>query len=90
MIDDICIEAGLGVTEIALVKSYIDDDDGRFIETKAYEKLNDYFSNTGEMPYLVAKGRTGEPDEWILDRLREEIRWITLLTLESTERSTQY
>ena len=62
-------EAGLGVTEIALVETYIEDDDGRFIETKAYEKLYDYFCNGEEMPYGVAKCRTGEPDAWILDYL---------------------
>jgi len=65
----ICRAAGLGVTEVALVESYIEDDDGRFLETKAYEKLFDYFCNTGEMPYGVAKVRTGEPDIWILNRL---------------------
>jgi hypothetical protein len=65
----ICIEAGLGVTEIALVESYIEDDDGRFIETKAYEKLFDYFCSTAEMPYDIAKCRTGEPDAWILNYL---------------------
>ena len=71
MFDQIMREAGLGVTEIALVKSYIDDDDGRFLETKAYEKLYDYFCNSGEMPYGVAKCRTGEPDGWILDYLED-------------------
>ena len=29
---DICLAAGLGVTEVALVESYIEDDDGRFLE----------------------------------------------------------
>jgi len=65
----ICIEAGLGITEIALVQTYIEDDDGRFAETKAYEKLYDYFCNSGDMPYGVAKARTGDPDIWILDYL---------------------
>ena len=67
--DQIMKDAGLGLAEIALVKLYLEDDDGRFIETRAYEKLSDYFSSTGEMPYLVAKGRTGEPDGWILEYL---------------------
>ena len=64
-----CVKAGLGVTEIALVRSYIEDDDGRFKETKAYEKLINFFCDTGEMPYGVAKARTGEPDMWILKKL---------------------
>lgn len=63
-------KAGLGVTEIALVESYIDDDDGRFIYTDAYEKLFNYFCDVGSMPYGVAKARTLEPDIWILDFLR--------------------
>lgn len=65
----ICIEAGLGVTEIALVESYLEDDDGRFIETSAYKKLLEYFVE--DIPYGVMKCRTGEPDEWILNQLRE-------------------
>ena len=68
--NDILNEAGLGVTEKALVDIYLEDDDGRFTETKSYEKLLDYFSD--EMPYGVAKCRTGEPDVWILNRLAEE------------------
>jgi hypothetical protein len=65
----ICKAAGLGVTEITLVESYIEDDDGRFIETDAYEKLFNYFCDENEMPYRVAKAIDLEPDIWILDRL---------------------
>jgi len=57
------------VTEIALVESYIEDDDGRFIETKAYETLFNYFCDEGEIPYRVAKAIDLEPDIWILDRI---------------------
>ena len=65
----ICLEAGLGVTEIALVESYIEDDDGRFLETDAFEKLFNYFCDENEIPYGVATGKDLEPDIWILDRL---------------------
>jgi hypothetical protein len=65
----ICQAAGLGVTEIALVESYIEDDDGRFLETKAYDKLFNYFCDIGDMPLRVAKAIDLEPDIWILDRL---------------------
>ena len=65
----ICTEAGLGITEIALVETYIEDDDGRFLETKAYEKLFNWFCDVGWMPYRVAKAIDLEPDIWILDRL---------------------
>ena len=37
------------------------------MEEPYWEKLYSYFSNSGEMPYGVAKARTGEPDAWILD-----------------------
>ena len=43
-----------------------------FIGSPAYEKLFDYFAfETSEMPYGVAKARTGDPDLWILDKLEE-------------------
>ena len=44
-------------------------DTSEFIQSSAYTKLFDYYSY--EMPYGVAKCRDGEPDLWILDRLRE-------------------
>mgnify|MGYP003114362709 CR=1 FL=1 len=66
---EICLKAGLGITEIALVESYIDDYDERFIETNAYEKLFEYFCDEGDMPLEVAKAIVIEPDIWILDRL---------------------
>ena len=65
----ICKAARLGVTEIALVESYIEDDDGRFLETDVYEKLFNYFCDENEIPYGVATGKDLEPDIWILDRL---------------------
>ena len=40
-----------------------------FIETEAYYKLFDYYAD--EMPYGIAKCRTGEPDTWILEMLKE-------------------
>tara|TARA_R110001583_G_scaffold36723_3_gene120756 strand:- start:507 stop:776 length:270 start_codon:yes stop_codon:yes gene_type:complete len=73
--NSVLIEAGLGVTEIALVYSYIDNPDVPgspwFSDSTAYEKLLDYFCD--EMPIDVAKCRTLEPDIWILEKL-ESIR----------------
>ena len=37
--------------------------------SEVYEDLDDYFANSGEMPYGVMKARTGMPDEWIVDRV---------------------
>jgi len=62
--------AKLNEFEIDVTESYIEEDnDGCFIETTAFEKLLNYFAD--DMPYLIQKGRTGEPDVWILDRLSE-------------------
>lgn len=37
--------------------------------TKFFEELFEYYLNSGEMPYGVAKARTGDPDQWIADQL---------------------
>jgi len=34
-----------------------------------FQALFDYFSNSGDMPYGVAKARDGDPVQWITDRL---------------------
>jgi hypothetical protein len=36
-----------------------------------YDKLFAYYAP--DMPYGVAKARTGDPDEWILNRLEEDL-----------------
>ena len=40
-----------------------------FLETSAYDKLLGYFMKTEEIPYAIAKARTGDPDYWILNYL---------------------
>lgn len=42
------------------------------VDTPLFEKLYEYYLDSGEMPYGVAKARTGTPDEWIYDRLEQE------------------
>lgn len=37
-----------------------------------FDALYDYYLNTGEMPYGVAKARTGDPDQWILEKVEEQ------------------
>ncbi|MAG26870.1 hypothetical protein CMI47_15120 [Candidatus Pacearchaeota archaeon] len=44
-------------------------DVSEFYESSAYFKLFDFYAD--EMPYGIAKCRTGEPDAWILNKLRE-------------------
>lgn len=36
-----------------------------------YEELFEYYLDLGEIPYGVAKARTGDPYEWVYDKLEE-------------------
>ena len=36
----------------------------------AFEELYEYFLMSGEMPYGIAKARTGDPHQWIWDKLQ--------------------
>ncbi len=54
--------------------SYIEGED-EFYGSEAFGKLYDYFCNSGEMPYDVAKARTECPDAWIIERLEENAGW---------------
>ena len=65
----------LSAEEIVYVSLLIEDRDycnlNNFIDSGAYSKLYRYYSN--EMPYGVAKYRTGEADIWILDKLKDRV-----------------
>lgn len=64
--------ASLTPDEMVEVNRFIENGDKsfEFISTVVFEKLFKYFTaDTMEMPYDIAKARTGEPDVWILDRL---------------------
>jgi len=39
------------------------------LTAKDYDKLYEYFSNQGEMPYGTMKARTGDPEEWMYKKL---------------------
>lgn len=43
------------------------------LDDDLYEALFDYYFNAGEMPYGTAKARTGDPYEWIGDRLSKDL-----------------
>ena len=43
------------------------------IEPETMERLFDHYTTNGEMPYGVAKARTGDPDQWIANRIAQEI-----------------
>jgi len=45
------------------------------LSDELYENLFDYFTmETKEMPYGTAKARTGDPYEWISDKLNETLK----------------
>ena len=46
---------------------------GEELEDNLYDALFDYYMSSGEMPYGVAKARTGDPFEWITERLVAEL-----------------
>lgn len=59
-------------------RPYSDEQIKEIVETgtftdEQFGKLFDYYCNTGEMPYGVAKARTGDPHHWIIEQLEREI-----------------
>ncbi|MAE81793.1 MAG: hypothetical protein CMB80_03575 [Flammeovirgaceae bacterium] len=61
--------AGLTHKEVDTMPRFIAGVD-EFYASTAFEKLYKYFAfETQEMPYGIAKARTGDPDVWILQRL---------------------
>jgi hypothetical protein len=52
------------------VKNFEADGD---LDDDLYHALYDYYSDNGEMPYGTMKARTGDPYNWISDRLADEL-----------------
>ena len=48
-------------------------ENGGDLDQDLYEALFDYYFNAGEMPYGTAKARTGDPYEWVTQRLDQEL-----------------
>lgn len=44
------------------------------LDNDLYDALYDYYSDHGEMPYGVAKARTGDPYNWISDKLHQHLQ----------------
>ena len=53
------------------VKNFVEDGE---LDTGLYEALFDYYFDMGEMPYGTAKARTGDPYEWISEKLYNHLR----------------
>lgn len=43
------------------------------LDSDLYDALFDYYFNAGEMPYGTAKARTGDPYEWVSQRLYDDL-----------------
>jgi hypothetical protein len=43
------------------------------LDQDLYEALFDYYSDAGEIPYGIAKARTGDPYEWVADNLQSHL-----------------
>jgi hypothetical protein len=46
---------------------------GDELDSDLYEALFDYYSDHGEIPYGIAKGRDGDPFEWVTQRLVQDL-----------------
>lgn len=53
------------------VKVFVENGD---LDTDLYHTLFDYYFDKGEIPYGVAKGRTGDPYEWISERFYRDLQ----------------
>tara|TARA_B100000900_G_scaffold398993_1_gene401011 strand:+ start:1910 stop:2161 length:252 start_codon:yes stop_codon:yes gene_type:complete len=70
-LNNVLLDAGLTPDEIGFTKSCVEQGDSfNFYDSTAFNKLFEYFTfGTAEMPYGIAKARTGDPDVWILEHL---------------------
>ena len=58
------------MTNVDAVKKIIGSDSITENEfDNVFEDLYNYFLNSGEMPYGVAKARTGDPMNWVFEQL---------------------
>lgn len=46
---------------------------GHDMDSDLYEALFDYYSDSGDMPYGIAKARTGDPFTWVSDQLAQHL-----------------
>jgi hypothetical protein len=73
MLTEIYEAAGLTEADRSRMPSYIEGED-EFYGSEAYGKLYEYFAfESCEMPYGIAKARTGDPDYWILEYLEAHV-----------------
>ena len=52
------------------VKNFLSGDE---LDSDLYDALFDYYLDQGNIPYGVAKARTGDPFEWVSNKFREDV-----------------
>lgn len=50
-------------------------------DDELYDELYEHFIAEGEMPYGIAKARSGDPSEWIYNQLETEVRYRSMKLL---------
>lgn len=58
---------------------------GGDLDDDLYEALFDYYFNAGEMPYGTAKARTGDPYEWVSQRLDQDLGGLGMRTMQEAD-----
>jgi hypothetical protein len=58
--------------ELERLRGYVAGNGELYADELLFDKLYSYYVNSGEMPYGVAKARTGDPDIWILDQVQAD------------------
>jgi hypothetical protein len=58
--------------ELERLRGYVAGNGELYTDELLFDKLYSYYVNSGEMPYGVAKARTGDPDLWILDQVQAD------------------
>ena len=70
-------EAGANLDDIVekhadAMSSVMNGETSLYDHQEFYDELYEYFVNSGEMPYGIAKARDGDPDQWIQEYLESE------------------
>ncbi len=47
--------------------------EGDFMPENLYDALYDYYLDRGDLPYGIAKGREGDPYQWVSDRFYDDV-----------------
>lgn len=62
----------LGYSEVLDIALKVRENENVFEDY--FDELYEYYFLKGDMPYGVAKGRTGDPYTWVADRLEEVLK----------------